>query len=85
MGGPGGPGGPGGGAFDLHQALERMPAMPLAELKPGEPVIISSTRGASLTAITLVAGVEPFLASAPRTGGQVNLGSWSFDGGAPVQ
>ena len=83
---PGGPGmGGRGGAFDLHDALERMPAMPLTELKPGEPVIISSTKGTSLTAITLVAGVEPFLASAPRTGGQVNLGSWSFDGGVPVQ
>lgn len=82
---PGGMGGRG-GAFDLHDALERMPAMPLTELKPGEPVIISSTKGTSLTAITLVAGVEPFLASAPRTGGQVNLGSWSFDGGGvPVQ
>lgn len=82
---PGGMGGRG-GTFDLHDALERMPAMPLTELKPGEPVIISSTKGTSLTAITLVAGVEPFLASAPRTGGQVNLGSWSFDGGGvPVQ
>ena len=88
-GGPGGggpgAGGRGGGSFDLHDALERMAPMPLMELKPGEPVIISSTKGTSLTAITLVAGVEPFLASAPRTGGQVNLGSWSFDGGAPVQ
>lgn len=89
-GGPGGPGGPGGrgGNFDLQQALERMPAMPLTELKPGDAVIISSTKGstpANLTAITLVAGVEPFLASAPRTAGQVNLGSWSFDGGIPAQ
>lgn len=89
-GGPGGPGmggpgmgGPGGrgGAFDLQSALERMPPMPLTDLKPGEPLIISSTKGAGLTAIALVAGVEPFLASAPRTAGQVNLGSWSFDGG----
>ena len=87
--GTGGPGGPGGGRnFDLQQALERMPPMPLTELKPGEPLIISSTKGAngtSVTAITLVAGVEPFLASAPRTAGQVNLGSWSFDGGIPTQ
>ncbi len=90
MGGPGGPGsGSGGGRnFDLQQALERMPPMPLTELKPGEPLIISSTKGAngtSVTAITLVAGVEPFLASAPRTAGQVNLGSWSMDGGIPTQ
>ncbi len=90
-GGPGGegrPGGPGGrGNFDLQQTLERLPAMPLAELKKGDAVIVSSTKGgAALTAIALVAGVEPFLAAAPRgTGGQVNLGSWSFDGGIPAE
>lgn len=93
--GPGGPGmGPGGmgagrgGNFDLQQALERMPPLPLTDLKPGDALIISSTRspiGTNVTAITLVAGVEPFLASAPRTAGQVNLGSWSFDGGIPAQ
>ena len=74
-----------GGNFDLQQALERMPPMMLTDLKPGDALIISSTKGAGLTAITLVAGVEPFLASAPKTGGQVNLGSWSFDGGIPAQ
>lgn len=85
-GGPGGPGGGRGGNFDLQQALERMPAVPLTELKPGDALIISSTKGASaLTAISVVAGVEPFLASAPKTAGQVNLGSWSFDGGVPAQ
>lgn len=95
-GGPGGPGGPGGsgmgggrgGNFDLQTALERMPPMALTDLKPGDALIISSTKGATaatVTAITLVAGVEPFLASAPRTAGQVNLGSWSFDGGVPAQ
>ena len=43
--------------------------MPLTELKPGDALIISSTRAAdrSLTAIAVVAGVEPFLAAAPRT------------------
>lgn len=81
-------GGGHGGNFDLQQALEKMPVMALTELKPGDAVIISSTKGltaANVTAITLVAGVEPFLASAPRTAGQVNLGSWSFDGGVPTQ
>jgi hypothetical protein len=31
--------------------------------------------------------VEPFLAAAPRTAGQVNLGSWNLDlgGGGPEQ
>jgi len=59
----------------------------LAELKKGDALIISGSRpdGSTVTAIALVAGVEPFLAAAPRTGGQVNLGSWNLDVGAPEQ
>jgi len=92
QGGPGGPGGfrggPGGG--DLQQILERMPALSLAELKKGDAVIVSSSKGpgdSGVTAFAFVAGVEPFLAAAPRTGGQVNLGSWNLDlgGGGPDQ
>ncbi|MDP8982137.1 MAG: hypothetical protein M3O35_16260 [Acidobacteriota bacterium] len=87
-GGPGGPGGAGRGNFDFQQMLERMPALSLTELKPGDALIVSSTQGAdrsNATAITLIAGVEPFLRAAPRTAGQVNLGAWSFDIGAPAQ
>ncbi|HLJ50243.1 MAG TPA: hypothetical protein VKU01_29720 [Bryobacteraceae bacterium] len=91
-GGPGG-GAPGGGRmggnFDLQQALERVPSFTLAELKPGDALVISSTNGADpthYTAITMVAGVEQFLASAPREAGVVNLGAWSFDiGGGAAQ
>ncbi len=89
--GGGGPGGPGGGAGrsgDLQQMMERLPKTDLAELKAGDALIISSTNGAdrsNLTAITIVAGVEPFLASAPRSAGAVNLGSWNFDIGMPAQ
>jgi hypothetical protein len=83
----GGQGGPAGG--DLQQILERMPALSLAELKKGDAVIVSSSKGASdsaVTAFAFVAGVEPFLAAAPRTAGQVNLGSWNLDlGGGPEQ
>ena len=86
-GGFGGPGGPGGG--DLQQILERMPQLSLAELKKGDAVIVSSSKApgdASVTAFAFVAGVEPFLAAAPRTAGQVNLGSWNLDlGGGPEQ
>lgn len=77
---------PGDASIDLHQALERLPPMPISEIKPGDALIISSTQdssSATITAITLVAGVEPFLAAAPRSAGQVNLGSWSLD--VPVQ
>ncbi len=89
FGGPGGPGGPGGGGGDLQQILERMPALSLADLKKGDAVIVSSSKApgdASVTAFAFVAGVEPFLAAAPRTAGQVNLGSWNLDlGGGPDQ
>jgi len=50
-----------GGPADLSQMLERMPAATLAELKVGEAVVVSSTRGASrqqVTAITLLANAE---------------------------
>jgi hypothetical protein len=85
----GGPGGPGGGGGDLQQVLDRMPALSLADLKKGDAVIVSSSKGpdsTSVTAFAFVAGVEPFLAAAPRTAGQVNLGSWNLDlGGGPEQ
>jgi hypothetical protein len=75
-----GAGGAGGG--DLQQILERMPQLSLSDLKKGDAVIVSSSKGpsdASITAFAFVAGVEPFLAAAPRTAGQVNLGSWNLD------
>jgi Cu/Ag efflux protein CusF len=86
-GGYGGPRGPGGG-FDLQQMLERSPVLTLADLKKGDALIISSSKtadGSSMTAFSLVAGVEPFLAAAPRTAGQVDLGSWSIGAGMPEQ
>jgi co-chaperonin GroES (HSP10) len=65
-GGPqGAPGGAGGGGFDIQRIIDNLPAATLAELKPGEMVLISSTTGADpsrVTAITLVAGVEPIFA-----------------------
>jgi hypothetical protein len=87
-GGAGGLGGAAGG--DLQQILERMPQLSLSELKKGDAVIVSSSKGpdpSSVTAFSFVAGVEPFLAAAPRTAGQVNLGSWNLDvgGGGPEE
>ena len=87
-GGFGGGRGPGGGG-DLQQILERMPQLSLADLKKGDAVIVSSSKtpgDTPVTAFAFVAGVEPFLAAAPRTSGQVNLGSWNLDlGGGPEE
>jgi hypothetical protein len=82
--GPGGPGGMGNGPpRDLQQMLEHMPALKLEELKPGDAIIVASTEGTDpgqVTAITLLAGVEPILSAAPG-GSQraVMLGSWNLD------
>jgi len=87
--GPGGPGagrgGPGGfagrgGNGDLSQLLERSPAATLADLKAGDAVVVLSTENATpgnVTAITLLAGVEPILTK-PGTQ-EMSLGGWSLD------
>ena len=85
---PGGPGAPasGGAAPDFQQMLDRSPNITLADLKAGDAIVVSSTVGATagqITAITLLAGVEPILTK-PGTR-EMSLGSWSLDmgGGAP--
>lgn len=49
---------------DLQETLERLPSLTVADLKPGDRVIISSTRGAQperVTAIGLFIGVDTVL------------------------
>ena len=98
--GAGGPGaggagaGPGAGMFggggrgggDLNAMLERMPSLPLTDLKVGDQIIVSSTKGAAaeqMTAITILTGVEALLAArpaaAPQGGRGGGMGSWSMD------
>lgn len=60
--------GSGGGGEDL---LERMPATTLADLKVGERILVSSTKGGDasrLTAIALVSGLEALSSPAPVAG-----------------
>ena len=76
---PGGPGGPGGPRGDMQQMMERMPAITLTELKAGDDIIISSTTGAEpgrVTAISVIAGVEPLLRAAPERA--TSFGGWNF-------
>jgi Cu/Ag efflux protein CusF len=75
-----GRGGRGGGG-DLAQMLEHVPAVTLADLKTGDAIIVLSTVGASpdqMTAITMLAGVEPIL-TRPGTR-EMQLGGWSLGG-----
>jgi hypothetical protein len=73
----------GGRGGDMQQMLERLPAIKLEDLKPGDAIIVSSTEGADpgqVTAITLVAGVEPILSAAPAGSQRASmLGSWNLD------
>ena len=88
-GGGGGRGGPGGGGFnnggrgtDVNQMLESSPNIMLADLKNGDAIVVLSTVGAStdkITAIKLLAGVEPILTK-PGTQ-EMSLGGWSLGGG----
>ncbi len=67
--GPGG-GMRGGGGPNIQEMLDRLPTISVTDLKTGDTIIVSSTRGADpsrLTAITLVSGADTLLAMlAPR-------------------
>lgn len=90
-GGPGGGGGgmahggtgmgPGGrGAMNPQQILNRAPTIKFSDLQKGEAVMLVATQGATdVTAITLIAGVEPLL-EAPAS--QDLLSSWSMNNGS---
>jgi ribosomal protein L14 len=92
--GPGGP--PGGGAHmpDMSQMVERMPAAKLDELKTGEKIVVSSTKGAKpdeVTAIMLLGNADMLIqmatipsgrgagAGAPAGGGMGMGGLQSLD------
>lgn len=67
---------------DAEQMLSRAPAIQLGDLKKGEAVMLVSTEGASeVTAITLLAGVEPLLEASAAS--QNLLSNWSLGSGAP--
>lgn len=77
--GTGGGGGAGGGG-DPQQMLNRAPAIQIADLKKGDAVMLVATDGSTdVTAITLLAGVEPLL-EAPAAS-QSLLNNWSMGGG----
>ena len=79
---PGGPGMAGGGPREMNpqQILSRAPEIKFSDLKKSEAVMLVATQGASdVTAITLIAGVEPLL-EAPAS--QDLLSSWSMNEGS---
>ncbi|HEY6374536.1 MAG TPA: DUF5666 domain-containing protein [Edaphobacter sp.] len=89
-GGMGGPGGLGGGRSaggDLSQMLSRLPTGTLADLKVGDAVMVVASQAEpnsqTVTAVTLLAGVEPILAATPSGSPAMTLSPWTVGGGAP--
>jgi hypothetical protein len=80
-------GGRGAPGEDVGQTLDRLPAMPLSELKPGDAIMLSSTAGpdpARATAVMLLAGVEPLLAASPTATRDIMSG-WNLGSGEAAQ
>ncbi len=81
--GTSGSGGAGGGraGADLSQMIPRLPKSSLADLKPGEALMIvaSGNSGGTYTAITVLSGVEPLLTG--PAGSEPSLSPWSLGGG----
>jgi len=85
---PGGaPGAGSGSAFggngppDFQRLLSRLPNTALTDLQKGEVVMILSTEGkdsSAVTAITLLAGVEPILTAAPSRAASSLLSPWTL-------
>jgi hypothetical protein len=79
-GGQGG-GGRGGRNADPNKLLDQQPTIELADLKSGEPVVVTggpSADMAKLTATSIVAGVDPILRAAPEKGADPLAGNWNF-------
>jgi hypothetical protein len=85
-GAPGGRGGRGAGGGDLSGAIARAPSITINDLQKGDALMIVSTEGTpagAVTAVMLVAGVEPILQAAPDAGSTITLPAWNIGAGGP--
>ena len=86
----------GGGGMNIQDLIERLPTIAIADVKVGDTIIVSSTKGADptrLTAISLISGADTLLtmlaARQPQAGGQAapnpasGLGAVQFGIGLP--
>ena len=78
-------GGPAGGQQrrgDIQQMFNHLPPLSVPEMQKGDTVMLVATEGSStgaVTAIKLLDGVEPILASAPKNSGEtMTLSPWSL-------
>ena len=73
---------------DINDMLNRFPGITVGDLKEGDMIAVSSPKGKDpkrMTAIKLLAGVEPFItmaqmAAGPRRGGQGVSGGLNIPG-----
>lgn len=80
---PGAAPGRGAAGEDTGQMLDHLPPLPFAELKPGDAIMLSTTMGADparVTAVMLLAGVEPLLAASPTAARDI-LSGWNLGSG----
>jgi antitoxin (DNA-binding transcriptional repressor) of toxin-antitoxin stability system len=72
------------GSSDLQEKFDQLPTFTLQELKAGDSILISSTKGADaarVTAIAVVSGVGPLLQNTQtRRAAAVQLGAMSLGG-----
>lgn len=71
------------GSGDLQEMFDQLPTFTLQELKPGDSILISSTKSADparVTAIAIVSGVGPLLQNAQGNRAAVSLGAMSVGG-----
>ena len=72
---------------DIGQMLDRLPSIQLADLKPKDAIMVSTTTGTDpgkVTAVMLLAGVEPVLTAAPTATRDIMSG-WNLGGGGEAQ
>jgi Domain of unknown function (DUF5666) len=86
-----GGGGSGGGAGrsggDLSQMVSRLPAGSVSDLKVGDAVMVVVSQAdpgsATVTAVTVLSGVEPILAATPSGTPAMTLSPWNVGSGGP--
>jgi hypothetical protein len=82
-GGGRGTGGGRGAGGDIGQMLDNLPPLPIADLKKGDAIMVSTTQGSDAThatVIMLLAGVEPLLTASPTATRDIMSG-WNLGGG----
>ena len=75
-------------ASDFQQLISRVPPGTVSDLKKDDAVMIVSTEDSGsgqVTAITLLAGVEPILTASPRQAQAMLLSPWSLGGGGGAE